>query len=142
MKFSEITEMIEKDSVIDNANLDRESLRVSLLHGKWYTIFMEEARLLRRMYNEFKKLKKFKTEYYLGKCTDDVYEKFPLHLKVLRSDLEIYLDGDEEMLALDEKVEDQRLKVNTIENFIKALNNRGYNIKTAVDFLKFKNGLN
>lgn len=140
MKIDEICEMLEKDSKIDEANLDRESLRIALLHGKWYGIYMDEARIYRKAFNDLKRLKKEKMEYYLGKAPDDVYVAKPLDLKVLRQDLDMYLDADEELIALDEKVDTQRLKIEMIESFIKSLNSRGFNIKSAIDFLKFKNG--
>jgi hypothetical protein len=37
-------------------------------------------------------------------------------------------------------VNTQKLKVETIENFLRTLNNRGYAIKTALDFMRFKAG--
>lgn len=142
MTIAELLEKLERDSKIDETNLDRESLRIALLHGAWYSIFMTEARVYRSASNDLKRLRRQKTEYYLGKAQDSVYEKSPLDLKVLRQDLDLYLDSDEEIIALDEKVNTQKLKVEMIESFIKSLNSRGFNIKSAIDFLKFKNGTN
>lgn len=141
MNISELQEMLEADSKIDEAALDKESLRIALLHGKWYSIFMNEARIYRKAFNDLKKLKKFKTEYYLGKCDDVTYQQFPLDHKVLRSDLDTYLDADDEICELDEKVNTQKLKVEMCESFIKSLNSRGFNIKSAIEFMKFKNGV-
>lgn len=133
--------MIENDSVIDNANLDREALKIPYLHGKWYGLFIDESRLYRSLLSEFKRTKKFKMEYYLGKCPDEVYQEKPLDLKILKQDLDFYMEADEELISLEEKLNTQKLKVEMIESFIRSLNNRGYNIKCAVDFLRFKNGL-
>ena len=142
MIISELLELLEKDSKIDEANLDRESLRIALLHGKWYAIFMDEARVYRKASNDLKRLRKEKTEYFLGKADDKIYEEKPLDLKVLRQDLDLYIDADEEIIILDERVNTQKIKVEMIESFIKSLNSRGFNIKSAIDFLKFKNGTN
>lgn len=141
MNVSELQALIEVDSKIDEARLDKASLDISLLHGKWYGIFMAEARLYRKLYNDLKKRRKFKTEYYLGKCEDAIYEATPLNHKVLRQDLDTYLDADEELCDLDERVNLQKLKVEMCESFIKSLNSRGFNIKSAIEFLKFKNGV-
>jgi hypothetical protein len=142
MKFSDLFVMIEEDSKLDYSALDAESLKIPYLHGKYYPLFIEEARLHKKVSNEYKALKKFKSEYYLGRCEDKVYEEFPLQLKVLRSDLDTYLDADPELAALDEKLDTQKRKVEMLESFIKSLNSRGFNIKSAIDFMKFKNGIN
>ena len=141
MKLSDLKHMMEQDSVIDHANLDREALKIPYLHGRWYGFFIDESRLYRSLMNEYRQLKRFKMEYYLGKCPDDVYEREPLNLKILKQDLDIYMESDAELNALEEKMNTQKLKVEMIESFVKSLNNRGYNIKCAVDFIKFKNGL-
>lgn len=142
MKLDELTEMMKLDSVIDESNLDGESLKISYLHGKWYSLYVSEARVLRTVHNELKALRRTKTEYYLGKATDEVYLANPLHLKVLRSDLDTYLDSDPDLIMLDERVNTQKLKCEMLESFIKSLNSRGFNIKSAIDFLRFKNGVN
>lgn len=142
MKLSEIIEMIQEDSKLDYSALDAESLKIPYLHGKYYPIFIEEAKLYKRVSQEFKALKKEKMEYYLGRCEDKVYEEKPLHLKVMRSDLDIYLDADPELSALDDRVDTQKRKVEMLESFLKSLNTRGFNIKSAIDFMKFKNGMN
>ena len=142
MKIEEINIMLAEDSKIDESALDAESLKISYLHGKWYAIYMTEARVLRTVHNELKALRRTKTEYYLGKATDEVYLANPLHLKVLRSDLDTYLDSDPEVILLDERVNTQKLKCEMLESFIKSLNSRGFNIKSAIDFLRFKNGVN
>jgi hypothetical protein len=40
----------------------------------------------------------------------------------------------------DEKYEYTKLKVEFLESIIKSLNTRGYNIRSAIDFLKFTMG--
>ena len=84
--------------------------------------------------------KKAATHYYLGKAPDEENQKKPTNIKVLKTDIDLYLDADEELQALAKKVNTQKLKVETIENFLRTLNNRGYAIKTALDFRKFAAG--
>ena len=141
MKISELKEMMEADSAIDNANLDREVLKIPYLHGKWYAFFIDESRMYRSILSDYKRRKREKMEYYLGKSPDEVYQDKPLDLKILKQDLDFYMESDEELIALEERLATQKLKVEMIESFVKSLNNRGYNIKCAIDFLKFKNGV-
>lgn len=141
MKLSELKGLMEADSVIDSANLDREVLKIPYLHGKWYPFFIDESRMYRSMISEQRRLKREKMEYYLGKAPDHVYQEKPLDLKILKQDLDFYLEGDADLILIEERVCTQKLKVEMIESFIRSLNNRGYNIKCAIDFIKFKNGL-
>jgi hypothetical protein len=133
--------MIQEDCVIDKSQLDNESLKTPTLHGKWYGIYLEEKRYLRAMEVEFKKLKKMKYDYYLGRCEDSVYEEEPLPLKITRADLDIYLDADETTQSFYNKIVIQQDKCDMIKTFIdRVLNQRSFHIRTALDFIKWSNG--
>ena len=140
MTLNELLEQIEIDSKIGHNRLDFEALSIPSLHAKYYRLFAEEARILKSLQADFAMEKKAATHYYLGKAPDEEYQKKPTNIKVLKTDIDLYLDADEELQALAKKVNTQKLKVETIENFLRTLNNRGYAIKTALDFMKFKAG--
>lgn len=140
MKLADIEKEIQQDSVIDNANLDTESLRIPLLHAKYYRIFMEELKILKGLEREFRISKKEKIEYYTGRAADEVYQAKPLNSKVLRSDVDIYLDADSELSQLRMNMEFQQAKVQLLENFIRNLGFRNNTIKNAIDWNRFKNG--
>lgn len=142
MKFETILEEIENDSIINESKLDAESLKIPALYAKWYRILVTEFRILSTAEAELDSLNKHKTEYYLGRCPDEVYKEKPLNLRIIKSDLDVYLSADPEIVELKQKIKIQRMKVDTVENFIKTLNNRGFNIKNAIDFRRFQAGLN
>ncbi len=142
MKLDEIRAMMATDCKIDRSCLDEESLKTPLLHGKYYRMMMDEARTLKGLEMEMARLKRSKFEYYTGKSEDSVYEDRPLYLKVTRQDLDIYLDSDEEMQELNGRIFIQKSKVDLIQDFIKqTINNRGFMIRDAIAFERFKNGL-
>jgi hypothetical protein len=141
MKIEDIRDLMEKDSRIDDTALDAESLKIPYLHSKWYSIFMDELRLLRGLEQEYNRLLKEKTEYYLGKADDEVYEKKPLDHKILKQDLDIYLKADDDLMKLESKKILQQMKVEMIESFIKNINQRTFIIRNAIEFMKFKNGV-
>lgn len=141
MKFSEIRDLMEQDSIINPAHLDEASLAIPYLHSKWYNLFVEELRVLRSIDIEYNLLLKAKTEYYLGKADDTVYIQQPLHLKILKQDVDVYLKADADLISAESKKSLQKIKVETIENFIKNINNRSFMIKNAIDFRKFVNGV-
>ena len=67
----------------------------------------------------------------------------PFMFKIIKGyepKIETYLAGDEDLIKADEKYEYTKLKVEFLESIIKSLNTRGYNIRSAIDFLKFTMG--
>jgi hypothetical protein len=141
MKIEEIRDLMEQDSRIDETALDVESLKIPYLHSKWYKIFIDEVRVLKGIEQEYHRLMKEKTEYYLGKADDKVYEEKPLDQKILKQDLDIYLRADEDLMRLEGKRSLQQIKVDMIEEFIKSINQRSFVIRNALEFMKFKNGI-
>jgi hypothetical protein len=142
MKLNEVQEEIAKDSKIEITELDSESIKIPELLSKWIFAFTEEAKTYKEYDIRYNILRKEKVEYYLGKADDDVYEKDPLDRKILRQDLEMYLQADTELAALDAKRTVQKLKCDAIEQFVKSLQQRNFIIKNAIDFMRFKNGIN
>lgn len=142
MILSELKDAIKKESIIDETNLDKESIKIPYIHSKWYNNLVEESLKLSKIQTEYKKLLKQKQLYYLGKAPDDEYKKNPLDYKVIKQDLDLYLETDDELIVLNTKLLEQKLMCDLIENFIKSINQRSFNIRNAISFLNFKNGIN
>ena len=140
MKLADIEQEIQKDSVIDYADLDRESLKIPILHAKYYRIFMDELKILKGLEREFRAEKLDRIHYYTGRAPDEVYADEPLNLKVLRGDVDTYLDADPKLSQKRMNLEFQQAKVTMLENFLKNLSFRNNTIRNAIDFIKFKNG--
>lgn len=140
MKLEDIQKEIEVDSEINKSDLDTESLRIPQLHSKYYKMYLTEVRILKGIEAEYRKLKRDKVLYYTGQADDDKYKEKPLHRKILKADVDLFLDADDELVDLKNKYELQKLKAEYLEAFIKTLNNRNFLIKNAIDFIKFTNG--
>ena len=54
--------------------------------------------------------------------------------------IETYLAGDNDLIKADEKLDYIKQKVDFLESIIKSLNTRGYNLRAAIDFLRFTMG--
>ena len=50
------------------------------------------------------------------------------------------IEADDQVIKIKLKVEYQRERVNYLENVIKIINNRQWNIRSIIDWLKFTNG--
>lgn len=143
MKLEDIQVLWEKDCNIDRTELGEESLKISQLHSKYFKLYSSERLLLKKMDKDYKDLYKTKFEYYNGVLSHDELKQHgwePFSLKVLKSDLHIYLDSDRDITNFQLKIDMQKEKIDFLENIIKSLNTRGYQIKSAIDWEKFKVG--
>ena len=94
MRFDDIRKMVEKDMVIDDSELDLESLKIPQLHNKYLNLFHDERILLRKLEVERRELIRDKWEYYSGKMSEEELarrEWEPFQLKVLKQDLDMYI---------------------------------------------------
>lgn len=143
MTLAEIMEAWKADSTIDRTELGLESIKIPQLHSKYYNMFAQERTILRKLDGDYKKLYKIKHEYYNGILSEEELEENgwePFSLKILKTDMSIYLEADEDIIAMQNKIHVQKEKVDFLESAIKSLTNRGYQIKSAIDWEKFKVG--
>lgn len=143
MQLDQILELWRKDSELDRTELGEEALKIPTLHSKYYTIYSTERLLLRKLEQEQKVQLKLKTEYYNGTLD---YEELkeqgwePCQLKILRADIPQYIDADKDVIDLNLRIAYQKEKVDLLDNIIRSLQSRGYNIRAAIDWEKFKMG--
>lgn len=143
MKLDEIYQLWEQDSKIDRSELAEESLKIPQLHHKYYKIYTNEKLILNRLNYSWKELFKKKHEYYRGVLPEEDLSAHgwePQQMTILRQDLQIYLESDKDLDALQMKIDTQKEKIDLLESIIKSLQTRGYQIKSAIDFIKFQMG--
>jgi hypothetical protein len=136
MTFDELQEIAEKDMKLDKDNLDIESLKIPELQHKYLKHYSKYNILLKQSETEYKILYRKKWEHYSGKG------ETPFLTKVLKQDMTIYLEADEELCKAKNKMEYYKNIIIYIEGILKSLNNRGFQIKNAIDWKKFCEGLN
>ena len=90
--------------------------------------------------DEYKLLKKYKWEYYTGKAEERVYKEQPFDLKILRQDIDKYLDADSELQKQKQKVRYLEVVIDYLDKTVKQISNRGFLIKSMIDWRKFING--
>ncbi len=143
MKLSEIQDMWALDAKVDRTELGEESLRIPQLHSKYYNLFSVERMALRQLENDYKALYRIKFEYYNGTISEEDLRANgwePFMLRVLKSDINVYIQSDADLSKLQLRIEMQKEKVEFLESIIKNLPARGYQIKAALDWEKFKVG--
>jgi len=143
MKLDEIHALWSQDCDINRIELGEEALKIPKLHSKYLRMFSDERMLLRKLEEDRSTLKLLKIDYYRGVLPEEDLRANgwePFRLSVLKSDLPMYLDADQDIIKINLKISVQQEKVDTLEAIIKSISNRGYLIKSAIDFEKFKVG--
>jgi hypothetical protein len=143
MKLEEILNEWNTDSKIDKIEISNESLTISQLHNKYLRIMTAESVQLRTITHEYNKMYKLKWEYYLGILdSETLHERnwIPVGLKILRQDIDIYLNSDEDLSRLKMKQELQKEKLTALDSIMKSITNRGFQIKNYIDYERFKVG--
>jgi hypothetical protein len=139
--ISMIKSMWEKDSQIDIDNLHEESLKVPVLHSKYYDIFNNLVLLKAKAEQQRKNVRHERYEYYSGKADPDVYVKDPFPKKVRDKDaMNKYLDADQKLSSISMKIEYYQVMINYVDSILKQISNRTYQIKNSIEFLKFQAG--
>lgn len=143
MKLEEIHQLWADDSDINKMELGDESLKLPKLHSKYLNIMTTERMLLKRLEEDRKELVKLKHDYYRGILPEeDLRENgwTPFQLSVLKSDIPMHLDADQDIIKINLKIAMQQEKVDVLESIIRAITNRGYLIKNAIEWHKFQVG--
>ena len=140
MKLEDIMNEAEKYLQIDETNLGREALDTPKVYGKLLRIRTSESMLLQRYKFQIKKMYQEKRDYYLGRADPSVYKEKPFDVKILKSEVDTYLDADDDIGDLNLKIEVQAEKVYYLDNVLKQIANRGFMIKNAIDYQRMMNG--
>lgn len=135
--------MAEIDLKFNESELDTESLRIPQLHGKYLNLLYDEKLVLRKWKNELSSLAKLKWEYYTGKMSEEDLKKYgwePFSLRILKQDVELYMESDSDLNGRRDRVFVQEEKVNYLESILKMISSRQYHIRDAITWRKFING--
>ena len=143
MNLDKIQEMWQKDSVIDPDNLHDESLKIPQLHSKYYVIYNTITLLREKARTQYTKIKLERYNYYTGKAEPEVYAEDPFPYKVREKDaIQRHLDADERLTTIDLKIRYYDGTLKFLEEIIKVISNRTYQIKNAIEWHRFQSGFN
>lgn len=144
MTVEDILSLWQKDSEIDKTELGDEAIKISKLLQKYYEIFINEKRILLKQEADFKTLKLEKYEFYTQGHNEETLEKgweLPAKGAIIKSEVPLYMEADKDLITMSLKIGNQKEKVEMLEFILKSLNNRGYNVRAAIDDYKIKMGI-
>ena len=143
MNLEQIQEMWERDSKIDPDNLHDESLKIPQLHSKYYTLYNTITMLREKARESYAKVKLERYNYYTGKATAEVYAEEPFPYKVREKDaIQRHLEADDKMNKIDMKIKYYDVMLKFLEEIIRNISGRTYQIKNAIEWNKFQAGYN
>jgi len=143
MNMEELRLMVKGDLVMDKTELDIESMKTPQIHNKYLVMYSDEKLILGKLESDLNILKRDKWLYYTGKMSPEQLEDRgwdTFDLNILKTDIDKFLGADEDLIRLTNRILFQKEKVNYLESVIKIINNRQWNIRAAIDWLKFTNG--
>lgn len=144
MNMETIRQMVENDLKIDGTELGDESIRIPMLHGKFLNFFHDESLVLRKLEADQRILRKQKWEWYSGKMDEDQLKALgwePFATRILRQDMDIYMDADPDLVRIGSKIDLQKAKVEYLDSVIRGINNRNWVIRNAIEWRKFMSGV-
>ena len=140
MNLELISEMWSKDSVIDDIELDKASLKIPQLHCKYLTLLNEFKLLQKKTLQDLKKLEHKKWLYYSGKAPQSDYEDAPFDYKVIKSDVPHWVGVDALVQKVEMKLEYYGVMLHTLSDILKQIHQMSFNIKNIIEWRRFVNG--
>ena len=137
-----IQEMWEKDAKIDRDNLHEESLNIPSLHAKYFEIYNTIFLLRKKAEQQRKNIRHERYEYFSGKADPEVYVENPFGKKIRDNyTMTKYLDADDKLSNASLKIDYYDAMLTYLESILKVIQNRTYQIKNAIEFMRFNAGL-
>ncbi len=142
MKLEELQNEARTDLAITNhERLDQESFKNQKIKSKWLDHRTKYEQLLMMRKADHQRMYREKWEYYGGKAEAKVYAAKPFDIRVLKNDLMMYIQSDDEILEIQTKISYYEMLIKYCEGVIKSIDNRGWDIRNATEWKKFEAGM-
>lgn len=156
MKFENIVKLFEtikeewkEDSLVDfqfknkqyTEDLGKLALEIPFQHNKYLNYYTDLSQVKTSLEFEYRRVVREKREYYSGEADAKVYAEKPFGSSIKTAEkMKTYLESDEDIINIEAKIKyiDQALYF--LDSVMKMISNRGFQIKSAIDWEKFING--
>jgi hypothetical protein len=100
---------------------------------------------LRKAESDYLNTRRLKYKYFRGEMTkqdleDEGWAQYQGN-KPLKSEMDELLDCDNKLIELQDKIEYFKTTIYTLEQIIRSLNSRTWDIKSGIEWAKFTNGM-
>jgi hypothetical protein len=146
MNLEELRKEWAKDCEVDDIELDKSSLEVPKLHAKYQEFLTDNILVLKNLEFQYNILLKNKWLWYNGKMSEEQikelgWEDDPFDgLKVMKNDMQIWYNADQDLQRMNGKVEYQKIVINFLKECMQNITWRHQTIKNTIDWRKFMAG--
>ena len=144
ISLQELQEMWQEDCKVDQLNLGQESTRIPELHSKYLNHLTTLRLQCRKAQSELLKHRRLKWKYYRGeldqKELNDLGWDQYLGNAPLNNQMNDFLDTDDDVIKLTDKLEYLNTCLTFVESCMKAIGSRSFDIKNAIEGTKFTKG--
>jgi hypothetical protein len=144
MKLQEIQAMWAEDCKVDQTNLGRAAARVPELHAKYLNMLTSVRLQFRKAEADYLRLRKLKFKYYRGELTKEELAELGwdqyLNNRPLKNEMDEVMTTDDDIIQITDKVEYIKTVLYQLEQILKSINSRTWDVKSAIEWYKFTNG--
>ena len=142
MQIDEILKMWDQDCQINELDLQTSARMIPVLHAKYLKIYQAEKSLLLKYKAMYRRLRLQKYEFLINPTQEGLNNgwEIPPQGKLLKNEANMYLDGDEDLLKLELKANEQEEKVEAIKDIIKSIRERNFIIRNIIEDRKWMEG--
>ena len=145
MKLTELQEAWKTDAQIDHTNLGRSAARTPELHAKYLNLLTSARLQARKAESDYYKLRNVKYRYFRGELTRQELDNLGWNqyqgVKPLKSDMDEMLSTDTDLITAQDKLEYLKTVLYQLESILKSIHSRTWDIKNAIEWEKFSNGM-
>ena len=148
-KFEKLRADWTEDSHVDfqfknkqySADLGQIALDIPFCHNKYLNHYTDISQIKTSLEFEIRKLVKEKREYYGGEADAKIYAEKPFGKKLSTQEkMKVYIDADSELIDLEAKIKYMDQILYFLDQVMRQISNRGFQIKSAIEWEKFING--
>jgi len=140
--LEQILESWKSDADMDQTEPGKELLKIPKLHNKYLSILVKHKMASKKAHFNYLRMRKIKLDYYGGRLSKEELEEHgwePFQF-VLKSDVNAYLEADEDLIKLLEKKSYHEEVISVIESIMNELKNRNWELKSYIDWERFIGG--
>jgi len=148
-KFDKLKEDWAEDSAVDfqfknkqyTADLGQLALDIPFQHNKYLNHYSDIQAVKTSLEFEVRRLVREKREYYSGEADAKTYAAKPFGTSIKTTEkMKVYLESDEEIINLEAKSKYLDQMLYWLDQVMRQISNRGFQIKSAIEWEKFVNG--
>ena len=148
-KFDKMREDWSEDSAVDfqfknkqySADLGQLALDIPFQHNKYLNHYTDISQIKTSLEFEIRKLVRDKREYYGGEADAKVYAEKPFGGRISTQDkMKVYVESDDDVINLEAKIKYLDQMLYWLDQVMKQISNRGFQVKSAIEWEKFING--